>query len=149
MLWQVEPGYISGRAALDAVVASAPVNTGLPAISGTTTVGSTLTTTNGTWSGTPTIGYAYQWKRGGTNISGATASTYLLVSADLAATVAVTVTATNTVGSTGATSTAVGPIGAPPAVARSAMLMGTIPVVVNTSTTSRDANAAGVMINSR
>ena len=44
-----------------------------PAISGTAAVGSTLTTTDGTWTGT-TITYAYQWKRGGSNISGALTS---------------------------------------------------------------------------
>jgi hypothetical protein len=87
----------------------APANTVLPVISGTTTVGSTLTTTNGTWSGSPT-GYTYQWKRGGTAISGATASTYVLVTADLAATITVTVTASNIGGATAATSTGVGPI---------------------------------------
>jgi hypothetical protein len=128
---------------------AAPVNTAAPVISGTAQVGSTLTTTNGTWTGSPT-GYTYQWLRNGANISGATSSSYLLVIADLAATITVIVTATNTAGSDSATSTAgVGPIGSAPAVARSAMLMGSVPVVVNTSTTSRDANAAGVMINSR
>ena len=52
----------------------APANTVLPVISGSTTVGSTLTTTDGTWTGSPTPTYTYQWKRGGTNISGATAN---------------------------------------------------------------------------
>jgi len=37
----------------------------------------------------------------------------------------------------------------PSAVVRSGTLAGVIPVTVNTSTISRDANAAGVMINSR
>src|SRR4029077_20403156 len=102
MLWQSRVGQIVGRGALNPAGPSAPVNTVLPAISGTTQVGQTLTTTNGTWTGSPT-GYAYQWKRGGSNISGATASTYLLVTADLAATITVTVTATNVIGSTSAT----------------------------------------------
>ena len=42
---------------------SAPVNTVAPVISGTTTLGSVLTTTNGTWTNSPTS-YTYQWKRG-------------------------------------------------------------------------------------
>ena len=87
----------------------APVNTGLPVISGITEVGQTLTTTNGTWSNTPT-GYTYQWKRGGVNIGGATSGTYLLVTADLTATITVAVTATNSAGSATASSTGVGPI---------------------------------------
>lgn len=94
-------------------LASAPVNTVAPAVTGTTEVGETLSSTTGTWSGTPTITYAYQWRRDGVNIGGATASTYLLVEADLAALITCRVTATNSVGSAGATSNQVGPVTAP------------------------------------
>lgn len=150
MLWQPQRGYIAGRGAIDGTPASTmPVNTVLPVVSGATQVTSTLTTTNGTWTGSPTPSYVYQWKRGGTNISGATSSTYLLVTADLGATITVTVTATNTAGSASATSTGVGPITAAPATARSGMLLATGAIAVNTSTTPRDGNVAGVMINSR
>jgi hypothetical protein len=63
-----------------------PVNTVAPVISGTASVGSTLTvTSNGTWTNTPT-GFAFQWYRDNgttqTAIPGATSSTYVLVSAD-------------------------------------------------------------------
>jgi hypothetical protein len=153
MPWQLRWGYVTGRGALDGGPAGgvpvAPVNTVLPAISGTTTAGSTLSTTNGTWTGTLPIAYTYQWKRNGVNIGGATSNTYLLALADLTTTITVVITAINAAGSTGATSTGVGPITYPPATARSAMLLGQVPVVVNTSTTIRDANALGVMINSR
>jgi hypothetical protein len=54
--------------------------------------------------------YAYQWKRGGVNISGATANTYTLVTADLGAMITATVTATNAAGSASATAAAVGPV---------------------------------------
>jgi hypothetical protein len=91
---------------------AAPYNTVLPVISGTTLEGETLSTTTGTWLQSPTS-YAYQWKRDGVSIGGATASTYGLVSADVGAMITVTVTATNAAGSTGATSAAVGPIEAP------------------------------------
>lgn len=104
LLLQSGPGANAGGVAI-----TAPTNTVAPAISGTIIVGQTLTTTNGTWTGSPT-GYSYQWLRGGVNISGATSNTYLLVTADLAATITVTVTATNAGGSASATSTGVGPI---------------------------------------
>jgi hypothetical protein len=87
-----------------------PANTVLPVISGTATVGQTLTTTSGTWTGTAPITYAYQWKRGGTSISGATANTYALVTADAGSTITVTVTATNAAGNTSATSAATGAV---------------------------------------
>ena len=87
-----------------------PANTAIPVISGLTQVGLTLTTTNGTWTGFPAPGFTYQWKRGGTAISGATANSYLLVSADLGTMITVTVTATNTAGNASATSAGVGPV---------------------------------------
>lgn len=81
-----------------------PVNTVLPAITGTATVGQTLTASTGTWTGDPTITYTRQWLRDGSPIAGATASTYVLVSADQTRKVSVTVTATNSLGSASATS---------------------------------------------
>ena len=86
---------------------AAPTNNTLPVVSGTTTVGQTLSSTTGTWSGYPAPTYAYQWVRGAaTNISGATSSTYTLVDADYNNTVKCTVTATNSAGSANATSAA-------------------------------------------
>ncbi len=96
---------------LGPVIALAPTNSVAPAVTGTATEGQTLTTSNGTWANTPT-GYAYQWKRNGTNIASATANTYLLVSADVGATITCEVTATNTGGSNSAISNGVGPIAA-------------------------------------
>ena len=80
------------------VIVALPVNTAAPVISGSLTVGSTLSCTQGTWSNSPTS-YAYQWQRGGTNISGATSSTYVTVSADGGTSVGCLVTATNASGS--------------------------------------------------
>ena len=57
-----------------------PVNTVDPSISGNLWVGQTLTCANGTWTGTATITYTYQWKANGTNISGATSCRLLLFS---------------------------------------------------------------------
>ena len=59
--------------------AIAPVNTASPVVSGTAVVGQTLSTTDGTWTGTAPITYSYQWYRGATLISGATNNTYTLV----------------------------------------------------------------------
>ena len=81
-----------------------PVNTVAPAISGSTTLGSVLTTTDGTWTGTATITFTYQWKRGGVSIGGATASTYTLVAADSSENITCVVTGTNVAGSASATS---------------------------------------------
>jgi hypothetical protein len=89
---------------------SAPVNTSLPAINGTPQVGQTLTGTSGAWSSSSTPSYGYQWLRcngsGGScgTISGATSATYGPVSSDVGSTLAVRVTATNSGGSTSATS---------------------------------------------
>jgi hypothetical protein len=62
-------------------IVTAPTVTPIGAI-----VGTTLTTSNGTWQNTvcnpaPTS-FSYQWKRNGTVISGATSSTYVTQSAD-------------------------------------------------------------------
>ena len=82
---------------------AAPVNTVAPVVSGTATVGQTLTTTNGTWTGAPAPTFTYQWQRSAVNISGATSSTYVLVAADYANTIRCVVKATNAVAPSGVT----------------------------------------------
>ena len=79
----------------------APVCVFAPLITGTTSVGSVLTTINGTWINSPSS-FSYQWKRGATNI-GTNATTYTLVQADAAQNISCVVTATNVIGSTNAT----------------------------------------------
>lgn len=81
-----------------------PINTVAPAITGTARVGQTLTSTTGTWGGTPT--YKRQWYAGGVAISGATSATYIPVTGDIGKTITVVVTATNVQGSTSKTSAA-------------------------------------------
>jgi hypothetical protein len=89
--------------------AAAPANTNPPTISGTAKEGSTLTTSNGTWTGAPTT-FAYQWRRCATDgtacgdIAGATKSTYTAVAADEAHTLRSEVTASNADGKGTATS---------------------------------------------
>jgi hypothetical protein len=92
----------------------APVNTAPPAISGTPTVGQTLTASQGTWSNSPTR-FAYQWVRcpasGGAPdgsdcaaIGGATTNAYVLASPDAGSRLRARVTATNADGSATAAS---------------------------------------------
>ena len=71
---------------------------GQPEITGAAQVGQTLTAgfgtiadTNGLPSGSFPTGYTFQWLRGGTTISGATAQTYTLVDADIGSGISVTV----------------------------------------------------------
>jgi hypothetical protein len=78
------------RAALAAT--AGPVNSVLPAISGTKQVGQTLTCSTGTWSRSPS--FTYQWLRNGQPIAGATASTRLLAAGDSGALMSCRVTAT-------------------------------------------------------
>ena len=93
-------------------IASPVIDDVLPVISGAAVVGSTLTTTNGTWEGTPAPTFAYQWRRGSVNISGATATTYTLTASDLATMITCVVTGTNASGSVNAISNALGPVAA-------------------------------------
>ena len=89
-----------------------PVNTVAPAITGTAQEGETVTCSTGSWTGTPTITFAYQWKRNGSNIGSATNSTYVLVTADVSQSITCQVTATNGFGSASATSNTITPIAA-------------------------------------
>jgi len=84
-----------------------PVNTVLPAITGTYRSGETLTSSTGTWTNSPSS-FAYQWTRDGSNIGGATSSTYVVTPTDIPALIACVVTASNAGGaSLPATSAAV------------------------------------------
>ena len=93
-----------------AAAATAPSNTAPPTLSGTARVGETLTASQGTWNGTTPITYAYQWQRCDKNgadcttINGATSASYTLTSSDQDNTLRVRVTASNSAGSSSATS---------------------------------------------
>ena len=82
-------GATAATAPQSATVApAAPVNTAAPALAGTERDGETLTVDRGRWTGTPTIAYAYQWRRCDTSgancadIAGATQAAYTLTAAD-------------------------------------------------------------------
>ena len=91
---------------------SAPINTVAPVVSGTATVGQTLSSTTGTWTGAPTPTFAYQWQRAGSNIGSATSSTYVLVDADAGSAIRCVVTATNVVAAVSANSNATSAVAA-------------------------------------
>ena len=78
-----------------------PVCTAAPTITGTVTVGSTLTCTAGSWLNAPAMG-PYRWRRRGVSayITGATGSTYQLAAADSGQQIHCEVTAANGAGST-------------------------------------------------
>jgi hypothetical protein len=99
-----------------------PVETTPPTVSGTPQEGQMLTASPGTWGGTEPISYAYQWQRCDANgancnaISGATGTSYLVTSADVGSTLAVTVVASNVAGSNSATSAPTSVVQAPSSV---------------------------------
>jgi hypothetical protein len=113
----------SAASAVVTAAPTAPVNSTLPAVTGSTQQGSALTGTMGTWTQTPTS-YAYQWQKETsagsgtyTNIVGASgtstgaAASYTSVTGDVGLKIRIQVTATNGVGTSSASnSTAVGPI---------------------------------------
>jgi hypothetical protein len=112
-----QPAAYSVAVAVVSGSPSVPVNSVLPAITGTANIGSVLTCSTGTWTNTPTS-YTYQWQRDdgtGTyaNIGGATSNTYTVQVADDLLHLRCLVTAVNGSGSSApATAAPVGPVGA-------------------------------------
>ena len=92
--------YLSATALL-----GPPVNTVRPMLSGVAKVGQTLTTTNGSWSGSAPFTFSYLWRRCDTNgnncvtIGGANGQTYVVTAADVGFKLFSLVTATNAAGS--------------------------------------------------
>jgi hypothetical protein len=87
-----------------AVVVGVPVNTSLPGIGGTATVGSALTANPGGWTGKQPMSFAFRWLRcnsaGGECLAtGANGSSYRLSSADVGHKIRFDVTARNSLGS--------------------------------------------------
>jgi len=115
-----------------------PVNTIAPVISGTAERGETITSTTGTWTGVGTITYAYQWRRNGSNILGATSSTYVLVAADDNADITCLVTATDSEGSRSKLSNTLGPVLGLPYNLTAPVLSGTEQVGETLTTTNGD-----------
>jgi hypothetical protein len=93
-----------------------PIATVQPSVSGTAAAGRRLTGLTGTWAGSGTIGYTFQWYRcnalGGhcTSVRGATAATYLLAAKDVGKTLGLTVSTIDATGTASAYASLVGPI---------------------------------------
>ena len=93
-------GTAVAQSAASAVVqAAAPVNTALPVVTGTAQRSSTLTVSQGTWSGIGNT-YAYQWQHASdgthfTDIAGATGASYTLSVSDEGTSLRARVTASN------------------------------------------------------
>jgi glucose/arabinose dehydrogenase/PKD repeat protein len=100
----------SSATTYNAIYLAPPRNTAPPAITGPTMVGKTIKTSTGSWAGSTPISFTYQWRRcdasgaACVDVPGANASKYTLVTADAGRTMRATVTATNSVGSSTATS---------------------------------------------
>jgi hypothetical protein len=98
-----------------AAQATGPKNTSEPGISGSAEQGRTLSATEGSWTGSTPMSFAYHWVRCGSDgglpdgsncifVAGATKSKYTLVGADVGFRMRVRVTATNAAGSATAAS---------------------------------------------
>lgn len=84
-------------------LSSGPVLLEQGQISGNTAAGGTVDVTRGIWAGDEThgaLGFTQQWYRGGTAISGATGTSYVVTQGDIDAGLRLAQTATNAAGST-------------------------------------------------
>lgn len=91
------------------IAGNPPVNTVAPTTTGSAVVGNVLSGTDGTWTGDPTITYAYQWQESTdavnfSNKSGETNANYTVVYTDAGKYIRRRVTASNGAGSTNANS---------------------------------------------
>src|SRR4051794_31268847 len=136
----VDGSLIAYSDATDAVAKAPPVNSSVPAPTGTAARSGVLTSGAGSWAGAGNT-YAFQWQRdlggGFVNISGATTATYTLQTADESASVRLRVTATNLDATVVAYSDAVGPVAKTPPVNTVA------PVVTGTATRASVLTATG------
>jgi len=114
------------------VTPATPALSGTVTINGTATFDQTLTAVTTALTsnpaGTTPTGLTYQWRRGNTDIGGATAATYRLVAADVGATISVRVSASNCTGSVTSSATA--------AVAKAAQNAPAAPTMASNTTTS-------------
>ncbi|MET3802688.1 hypothetical protein ABID70_002643 [Clavibacter michiganensis] len=139
-------GYTTAAktSAASAAVVAAPVTTPstfttvpTPTLSGTAQVGSSLTAAPGTWAPVPTT-FTYRWFAANVAISGATASTYVPVAADVGKRITVTVTGARS-GYTSASKTSAGSAAVVAAPAAKAFAIASSPTI------SGSASVGGVL----
>ena len=99
----------------------APVSTSSTTVAGSASLGSTLTATHGSFTGSTPIKYAYQWRRcdatggGCSDVDHAAKATYTVAQIDVGKTLRAVTKATNKDGSASSTSAATGVVNAPAA----------------------------------
>jgi hypothetical protein len=89
------------------VPSTKPHNEAPPQVTGQSTVGSTLSCSSGTWSGSPAPTFTYQWVRDEAIIAAATRATHTVETEDIGHALSCEVTASNSAGSETAMSNAV------------------------------------------
>jgi len=106
--WAASAGVFGTMSLLAEAGTEAPQNVLAPSISPSVLhSGTVATVSRGAWIGASS--YTYQWKKATVAISGATSQTYTIVVGDVGSSITCTVTATNTVGSTSATTAGITP----------------------------------------
>jgi Phosphate-induced protein 1 conserved region len=122
-----------------------PASLTAPTVTGAAGVGQILSTSDGTWSGTPTS-YSYRWQRcksgdlsSCTDIAAATAATYRLVSSDAGSVVRSEVTALNAAGASAPVASAVSDVVVPVPAATTAPALSGPAAVGRTLSTSPGA----------
>ena len=118
LILNVTAGNAGGDSTVSSEYALVPASSGAPSpfylpdssptLSGSPTIGQTLSVAHGVWSGSSPLTYSYQWSRCPVFLScghilGASSSTYTVSADDLCATISVVITATDPAGSTPAT----------------------------------------------
>lgn len=128
------------------VVYVPPVASVDPAITGTAAVGSALTVSDGTWDGTPTISYQWQWAHISANIYGANTNTYTAVAEDVNRTLTCIVTATSNSGVTHKRCTPTAAVTGNVAFTGDVTITGNVSATYVTSTEDVYANTDGTVI---
>jgi hypothetical protein len=133
-------------AATATVVSNPPTATVDPSISGTAASGSTLTASEGTWEGSPTITYQWQWAHVSANIYGATSSTYTISTEDVGHTLTCIVTATSNGGVTPVRCTPTASVSGNVAITGDVTITGNVSATYATTTEDVYANTDGTVI---
>lgn len=100
-------GYALGISDGSEPQTDAPANTGAPVVTGNSNVGSVLSVSPGTWTGTPTPTITYQWTRNAVPVVGANGTSYAIPMAAVGDSFGCIVTATNTAGAFSTTTNAI------------------------------------------